>query len=79
MVASGATVKAVQRQLGHASASMTLDTYAKLFPEELGAVADRLDELHKRAACLVGRLWAKRASSETSSQVRGPKTAPDLG
>jgi hypothetical protein len=50
MVASGATVKAVQRQLGHASASMTLDTYAKLFPEDLGAVADRLDELHKRAA-----------------------------
>ena len=28
MVRSGANVKAVQNQLGHASAAMTLDTYA---------------------------------------------------
>ena len=29
--------------LGHAKASMTLDTYADLFDEDLDGVADRLD------------------------------------
>jgi len=29
--------------LGHAKASMTLDTYADLFDEDLDEVADRLD------------------------------------
>jgi integrase len=38
-----ANVKAVQRMLGHAKASMTLDTYADLFDEDLDEVADRLD------------------------------------
>lgn len=38
-----ANVKAVQRMLGHAKASMTLDTYADLFDEDLDGVADRLD------------------------------------
>lgn len=43
MVASGANVKVVQRQLGHASASMTLDVYADLFDEDLDTVRERLD------------------------------------
>lgn len=43
-VAAGANVKAVQRMLGHASASMTLDVYAGLFGDDLDAVANRLDE-----------------------------------
>lgn len=42
-VSAGANVKAVQRMLGHASASMTLDVYADLFDEDLNAVADALD------------------------------------
>ena len=42
-VSAGANVKAVQRMLGHAKASMTLDTYADLFDEDLDGVADRLD------------------------------------
>ncbi|MGN6780321.1 MAG: tyrosine-type recombinase/integrase, partial [Marmoricola sp.] len=42
-VASGASVKAVQKMLGHASASMTLDVYAGLFDDELDGVAERLD------------------------------------
>lgn len=54
MIASGANVKAVQRQLGHASAATTLDVYAGLFPEDLDAVADRLDELHQRTAASGG-------------------------
>jgi integrase len=42
-VASGANVKAVQRMLGHASASMTLDVYSGLFDAELDDVADRMN------------------------------------
>ena len=42
-VSAGANVKAVQRMLGHAKASMTLDVYADLFDEDLDGVADRLD------------------------------------
>lgn len=44
MVGSGASVKVVQSQLGHASAAMTLDTYADLFDGDLDAVADVMDE-----------------------------------
>ncbi|MDJ0323384.1 tyrosine-type recombinase/integrase [Cryobacterium sp. PH31-AA6] len=43
-VSVGANVKAVQRMLGHASAAMTLDTYADLFDDDLNAVADRLND-----------------------------------
>jgi integrase len=42
-VSAGANVKAVQRMLGHAKASMTLDVYADLFDEDLDDVAGRLD------------------------------------
>ncbi|MGH8963692.1 MAG: tyrosine-type recombinase/integrase [Jatrophihabitantaceae bacterium] len=48
-VSSGANVKAVQRMLGHASASVTLDIYTDLFESDLDAVADRLDELRAAA------------------------------
>jgi integrase len=41
-VPAGASVKAVQRMLGHASAAMTLDVYVGLFDEELDDVADRM-------------------------------------
>jgi integrase len=43
-ISSGANVKAVQRMLGHASAAMTLDTYADLFDDDLDAVATRLND-----------------------------------
>lgn len=45
MVASGANVKAVQRQLGHATASMTLDVYADLFDDDLDAVGAAMNSL----------------------------------
>lgn len=44
-VASGASVKSVQRMLGHASAKITLDTYAGLFDQDLDDVAARMDAL----------------------------------
>jgi integrase len=39
LIREGASVKAVQKQLGHATASITLDTYGHLFPDELDALA----------------------------------------
>jgi integrase len=42
-IASGANVLAVQRLLGHATASMTLDRYGHLFSDDLTAVAKSLD------------------------------------
>lgn len=49
-ISAGANVKAVQRMLGHASASMTLDTYAELFDDDLDEVAIALDRAHALAA-----------------------------
>lgn len=37
-------MKAGQRMLGHASAAMTLDTYADLFEDDLDDVATRLND-----------------------------------
>ena len=56
MVASGANVKAVQRQLGHATASMTLDVYADLFDDDLDAVGESMNALLLES---VGNMWAK--------------------
>lgn len=44
-VRSGASVKSVQRMLGHASAALTLDIYAGLFDQDLDDVAARMDAL----------------------------------
>lgn len=47
-IASGASVKLVQRQLGHRSATLTLDTYSHLFADDLDALSDALDGLKAR-------------------------------
>jgi integrase len=46
-IREGTSVKAVQRQLGHAAAS-TLDTYGHLFPDELEELAGRVDRAAPR-------------------------------
>lgn len=43
MIRSGATVKDVQNQLGHASAKMTLDLYGHWWDDSIDDVADRMD------------------------------------
>ncbi|WP_309617687.1 tyrosine-type recombinase/integrase [Salinibacterium sp.] len=54
-ISAGANPKAVQRMLGHASAAMTLDTYADLFEDDLDAVSNRLDAV--RTETVVGVSW----------------------
>ncbi|CRK54416.1 conserved hypothetical protein [Rhodococcus sp. RD6.2] len=56
-VSAGVNVKALQRILGHASAAMTLDTYADLFDDDLEAVGTALDAARARAS--VGKVWAE--------------------
>ncbi|AYY11351.1 site-specific integrase [Actinobacteria bacterium YIM 96077] len=68
-VSAGANVKAVQRMLGHAKASMTLDVYADLFDADLEAVADRLDEIATRARG--GNLGATDDVAELESRRKG--------
>jgi integrase len=46
-IASGASVLAVQRMLGHASATLTLDRYGHLFGDELDAVSEKLDRARR--------------------------------
>lgn len=48
-ISAGASIKAVQRMLGHASAKMTLDTYGSLFEEDLEDLADRLNDRFRDA------------------------------
>lgn len=64
-VSSGANVKAVQRMLGHASAAMTLDTYADLFEDDLDAVSEALDKA-KRVSDV--------SNSRPNAEVRNDKT-----
>ena len=66
MISAGANVKAVQNALGHASAAMTLDTYADLFDADARSVADRLDSLR---SALGGPTVSPGSGSMTSSQV----------
>lgn len=49
MVRSGANVKAVQRQLGHSSAAMTLDVYADLFDDDLDSVRESMNAILLRS------------------------------
>ena len=74
MIRQGASVKAVHKQLGHATASITLDTYGHLFPDELDALADRLEDTRadgpgepgtdpvRTTGCAVGEAAGQRAS-----------------
>lgn len=55
LVSAGANVKVVQRQLGHASAAMTLDTYSALFDSDFNEVSAAMDSL---ANDMMGRLRA---------------------
>ena len=49
-VSAHANIRAIQRMVGHAKASMALDLYADLFDEDLEGVADRLGAAIKSTA-----------------------------
>lgn len=49
-ISAGASIKALQRMLGHASAVMTLDRYGHLYPDDLDDLAGRIDAAARKAA-----------------------------
>jgi integrase len=59
-------VIAIQAQLGHASAEMTLNRYSHLYPDDLDELATHLDAIRRRAD-LSRRLW----SSPRPGEARG--------
>lgn len=49
-IAAGANVKVLQTLLGHKTATLTLDRYGHLFPDDLGRIADAFDAAAKTTA-----------------------------
>ena len=49
LISKGASIKAVQNHLGHASAAMTLDVYGHMLPDEQDRIAAELDEAFRAA------------------------------
>jgi integrase len=49
-ISAGANVKVLQTLLGHKTATLTLDRYGHLFPDDLGRIADAFDIAAQAAA-----------------------------
>ena len=73
MIREGASIKAVQKVLGHKSATVTLDRYGHLYPDELEDLARRLDEAQRRAQQVPGR--GLRGGNEGTTVRQISKTA----
>jgi integrase len=59
-ISAGANAKAVQTMLGHDSATLTLDTYADLFADDVDAVEAHMDVAAQCAGVgIVGTVWAR--------------------
>ncbi|KXP07806.1 hypothetical protein AXK60_09240 [Tsukamurella pseudospumae] len=48
MIADGAHIKTIQKQLGHKSATVTLDHYGHLYPDDLDDIAARMGVRFRR-------------------------------
>lgn len=68
-LSSGANIKAIQGMLGHASATMTLDVYADLFPDDL-------DSVHSPTYCAGRRRCAPARRSRREPTDRIPRASP---
>jgi integrase len=76
-IASGADVKVVQKMLGHASATMTLDTYGHLFEDRLDEVAAAMDAARgAERAKRVEAASAAEALSAVANLLPTPLAAP---
>ncbi len=73
-IASGADVKVVQQMLGHASATMTLDTYGHLFEDRLDEVGNAMDAARKAAQ---ERRATQRAHPAVAPVLPQPSTHPN--
>jgi hypothetical protein len=72
MISSGANIKVVQRQLGRASAAMTLDLYGHLYEDDLDALSEALDRRFA-AATAPSRSELKRGPTDSSAAPIAPR------
>ena len=75
MISTGANIKAVQRQLGHASAAMTLDLYGHLYDNDLDALSEALDRRYVAATTPL-QTRPERGSSDSPAPLSRPERAP---
>ncbi|MEA2003210.1 MAG: site-specific integrase, partial [Actinomycetota bacterium] len=76
MISTGANIKAVQRQLGHASAAMTLDLYGHLYEDDLDALSDALDRRYVAATTPL-QTRPEQGSSDSPAPLSRPERAPE--
>ncbi len=67
-IAAGANVKVLQTLMGHKTATLTLDRYGHLFPDDLGRIADAFDEAAETTAD-----WLRTGRSLTAVPSDGNK------
>jgi integrase len=79
-ISAGGNVKVVQKLLGHKTATLTLDRYGHLFPDDLDAVADAFDAAAESTAYQLRtgqHLRASRADDKLPlTSVAGPGFEP---
>jgi integrase len=75
-ISAGASVKAVQRMLGHSSAQITLDRYTHLFEDDLESLAESMDARYGAAQVRPKRTLERVSGlSETAGKVDIPKVS----
>ena len=75
-ISAGASVKAVQRMLGHSSAQITLDRYTHLFEDDLEGLAESMDARYGAAQVRPKRTLERVSGlSETAGKVDIPKVS----
>lgn len=73
-IAAGADVKTLQQQLGHSSASITLDVYAGFWPNRLQDVARAVDRLADPAGGLAHKLHTNDAHTSSENKFSSKNT-----
>ena len=68
-ITAGANVKVLQTLLGHKTATLTLDRYGHLFPDDLGRIADAFDDAAETAAARLRHVAPLRALPADQNSV----------
>ena len=75
LIWEGASIKALQKQLGHKDAVQTLNRYGHLYPDELDSLAERLEAVHKRARAEAAATPARPSSAPTLVRIGKPQVS----
>ncbi|GAA4711328.1 Phage integrase family protein [Promicromonospora umidemergens] len=78
-ISGGATVKAVQRMLGHESPVLTLSTYAGLFEDDLDALGDTMSAAFQASAVVGGPAHGDPSNGRSDATVSGTAEVIAIG